>query len=144
MASFGEKVDTFMGQSSMKLVAFIQGNFHTTEKNAIVLVGICIGVFLSLCLLGCVVVASNVCGSLDKIHVGSPRACCDSGVNKDSSAQEAASTAEGGEAGDEDLEAPSVANTEGAYRSDSDSDDEGQGARLSKQAQKRARSMAGV
>lgn len=142
MASFGEKVDSLMNKGSMGFVEFIKENFHTTEKNAIVLVGVCIGVFLSLWLLACVVVAGNVCGSLSKVNLGSPRACCDS--VKAVEAQEAAPAAEGGEAGDDDPEAPSVANTEGAYRSDSDSDDEGQGARLSKQAQKRARSMAGV
>ena len=36
------------------------------------------------------------------------------------------------------------ASTEGAYRSDSESDDEGQGEKLSKEAQKRSRSSSGV
>ena len=40
--------------------------------------------------------------------------------------------------------APSAVGTEGAYRSDSDSDDEGEGAKVSREAQRRARCASGL
>lgn len=115
--------------ATLLLVRSIEARFNQTEKNAIVEIGIMIGACASICLIACVMLIGRYC-------------CLQNGGRKGAVMDSTDSVIEEGvdnEGGD-----PSVANTEGAYRSDSDSDDEGQSVKLSKEAQKRSRSTAGV
>jgi len=132
--------------ATMRLVKDLEDRFDQSEKSATVEVGVTIGVVISLCILSCMCFSAKACRLCKGSDVAAP-ACC--GV------KETRIDLEGAEEDEEDCGednsgvgdihgAPSVVNTEGAYRSDTDSDDEGQGATLSKEAQKRARANGSV
>ena len=131
-----EAFSTHITNASLLLVKAIEQRFSQTEKNATIEIGVVLGMLLSACIL-VLMYALNRCRKYKKDIE-------ESGPTSDVSLE---SAAEGCESKDEeDCEnAPSAtAQSTGAYRSDSDSDDEGQGARVNKEAQKRARKSNGV
>ena len=129
--------------ATMRLVKDLEDRFHQSEKSATIEVGITIGVVISLCILSCVCFSAKACRVCKGSDVAAP-ACCgakEMRVDLEDAEDDEKDRDKGdGSTSMSDMNgAPSVANTEGAYRSDTDSDDEGQGATLSKEAQKRAR-----
>ena len=133
-------VSSEVTNATLLLVRSIEERFNQTEKNAIIEVGIAIGVFASIWLIVCIILLGRCYRRRNGDDVA-PGTCCNAG-SKDVVIDSTESVIEEGI--ENESGAPSVANTEGAYRSDSDSDDEGQGAKLSKEAQKRSRSTVGV
>jgi hypothetical protein len=131
---------------TMRLVKDLEDRFHQSEKSATIEVGIAIGVVISLCILSCMCFSAKACRVCKGSDVVAP-ACCGAKEMRvdleDAEDDEEDRDGGGGSMGDMDG-APSVANTEGAYRSDTDSDDEGHGTTLSKEAQKRARANGSV
>ena len=131
-------VSSEITNATLLLVRSIEERFSQTEKNAIIEVGIVIGACASVCLIACVILIGRYCC----LQNGGDAPCLQNGGSKDAVMDSTDSVVEEGV--DNEGGAPSVANTEGAYRSDSDSDDEGQSVKLSKEAQKRSRSTVGV
>lgn len=119
--------------ASLLLVNAVEDQFSQSENNAAIEIGVCIGMVLSACIL-LFIYGFKRCRRQKKLIK-------ESGPASDVSIESNADRCENKD--DEDCEdcekAPYAVRTEGAYRSDSDSDDDGQGARVNKEAQKRSR-----
>ena len=133
-------VSSEVTNATLRLVRSIEERLNQTEKNAIIEVGIAIGVFASIWVIACVILMGRCYRRRNDGNVA-PGACCNAG-SKDVVVDSTESVVK--EKVESENGVPYAANTEGAYRSDSDSDDEGQSAKLSKEAQKRSRSTGGV
>ena len=112
--------------------------------------GVAIGVIVSVCIMLCLCCSAKVC--IAAKQGDSPVvACCkpsasditlEEGHDHDDNEEGGYDASHPGGNGMEN--APSVVGTEGAYRSGSDSDDEGEGAKVSREAQRRARCASGT
>jgi hypothetical protein len=142
-----ESVGVSVTNATLGLVRDMEVYFEQSEKTATVEVGVAIGVIVSVCIMLCLCCSAKVCMAANKgdSHVV---ACCkpsardialESGHDDE---EEGYNTSSPGGGGVEN--APSAVGTEGAYRSDSDSDDEGEGAKVSREAQRRARCASGI
>jgi hypothetical protein len=97
----------------------MENTYGESERTATITIGICVGITVSLVIMACFCVGSRMFGGVQK----RPRV-------KKMHCQETAKT---------NSAQHNSLDTEGAYRSDSDADDEGQGQQITKRAQVRAR-----
>lgn len=146
MGSIGDSVTN----ATLKLVRDLGVYFEQSEKTATVEVGVAIGVLVSVCIMLCLCCSAKVCIAAKRGD--SPVvACCkpssseitledgrDNNEDEDEEYRDPQADAGGAE------NAPSTLGTEGAYRSDSDSDDEGEGAKVSREAQRRSLCASGM
>lgn len=136
MAADGDAVTN----ATLKLVGDMQTYFEVSEQTATMAIGVSIGVAVSCVILLCMCCSSKVIYVTgQKLAFG--RGCCAATAMESATpalhtnSAENDTTSAPGPTGTE-----SVFGTEGAYRSDSESDDEGEGAKAAAVAQKRARS----
>lgn len=122
-----------IANATMPLVKTLADTLSQSEKNATVEIGVVIGMATSALVLSLIYVAK-----LCIVRINKPS---NAPMKSDVSTE---SQTEACEEKDEDCENAPATGTEGAYRSDSDSDDDGQGTRVAKEAQKRARKSNGV
>lgn len=116
---------------SLQLVRAVEERFAQTESNATVEVGVAIGVFMSVCILAALYAASRRrAPAISEADAPAPSGAC--AVEESPKGADAESGADG------------AVGTEGCYRSDSDSDDEGRGVKICKEAQRRSRASHGV
>lgn len=134
--SYDHAFDQGFSELSLELVNMIETRFSQNEQNATIEVGVVLGIFSSILIL-LFMCACNRCRHTRR-QVEMP---C--GTTKEKNdielSVESAVDGSGGE-----IESSTPASTEGFYRSDSDSDDEGASMKISKEAQKRSRSSNGV
>lgn len=127
---------------TLVVVKRIEQRFRQSEKTATVEVGVAIGALASIVILLGILCSTRVCLTNQPSGVGG-RACC-AKVPRDLN-MEGAQDDDDDVAGNERSEhEQSPARTEGAYRSESDTDDEGEGVRVAREAQKRARASGEV
>ena len=146
MESLGDSVTN----ATLKLVRDLEVYFEQSEKTATVEVGVAIGALVSVCIMLCLCCSAKVCIAAKRGD--SPVvACCkpssseitlEEGRDNDDDEDEEYGGTQAEAGGTES--APSALGTEGAYRSDSDSDDEGEGAKVSREAQRRSRCASGM
>lgn len=139
-----------MTNATMKLVRDLEAYFEQSEKAATVEVGVAIGVLVSVCIMVCLCCSAKVCIAAKRGD--SPVvACCkpssseitlEDGRNDDEEEDDECGGTQPEAGGKEN--APSALGTEGAYRSDSDSDDEGESVKVSREAQRRSRCASGM
>lgn len=126
MAWLGDSVTN----ATLRLVRGIETKYEQSEQMATIAVGITVGVVISVCIMACLCVSAKVCSSMRR-RTSMKEVCC--------TEEEPVSPqydTDGGVPAAQDCHS---LDTEGAYRSDSDADDEGHGQRLAKDAQRRAR-----
>ena len=141
-----ESVTSNVNASILDLLQDLETRFNQTEHIVTIEVGVALGLISSFAISVVLWASSRIAarttdGPLDFVKTKIK----DDRIVLTPSMDMQADEAENGNAVGKDSTAPpSVANTEGAYRSDSESDDEGAKDRLSKTAQRRSRSSAGV
>lgn len=112
--------------ATMKIIDKLK-NMGQSESEATIEVGVTIGVAVSLLIFA----AASVCLVRTKAPVPSANEALDDAQTGDAVQEEAS-------------EADIERGTEGAYRSDTESEDEDQNKKIAKQAQKRARNTSGM
>jgi hypothetical protein len=133
METFGNDLTNF----TLVIVKNIEQRFRQSEKTATVEMGVAIGAVASVIIILCIFCSAKVCHCRQGIGTVGPM-CCKPLVSD--VALEVAHYADENAAADDACEnAHPPAGTEGAYRSESDSDDEGEGVRVAREAQKRSR-----
>lgn len=129
--------DERLTDATLKLVRLIEEKFNQTEKTATITLGVLVGIVASTCLISCMITSRHLYKTQNNRVTGSADTCCVTNEHCEVFEQPVSvSLAEGD---GETANVSSAAGTEGAYRSDSDSDDEGQGAKLCEEAQRRSR-----
>lgn len=138
METFGNEVTNF----TLTVVKNIEQRFKQSERTATVEVGVAIGAVASIVIMLCIFCSARVCRGRRGAGAVSPMCCkppaSDVTIDAPHSDDEDAAV----EGGCEHASPP--AGTEGAYRSESDSDDEGESVRVAREAQKRARAMGAM
>lgn len=138
-----------MTNATLKLIQDFGDYFQQSEKAVIVEVGMALGVVMSVCIVLCLYCSASV--YVDTERRDSPMmACCKprardltpgGGLGHDGE-EESDGVSLPGATGPEN--ALSTLDTEGAYRSDSESDDGGEGKKVALAAQKLARRASGI
>lgn len=127
---------------TLTVVKNIEQRFRQSEKTATVEVGVAIGAVASIVIMLCIFCSARACRCRRGAGTVGPM-CCNPPVSE--------VTIDAPHSEDEDAAADGScerasppAGTKGAYRSESDSDDEGEGVRVAREAQKRARAMGAM
>tara|TARA_B100001057_G_scaffold487662_1_gene570736 strand:+ start:1833 stop:2258 length:426 start_codon:yes stop_codon:yes gene_type:complete len=135
MEAFGNEVTNF----TFTVVKNIEQRFKQSEKTATVEVGVAVGAVASIMIMLCIFCSARACRCRRGAGTVGPM-CCKPPVSKVTidvpHSEDEDAAADGG-----CKRASQSAGTEGAYRSESDSDDEGESVRVAREAQKRARAM---
>jgi len=134
--------------ATLDLVRDIEVYFEQSENTATAAVGVAIGAVVSVCIMLCLCCSTKMCISAKRgkspvvacCKRGSSDTALEYGHDNDDDDEGYGSQAEAG--GKEN--APSALGTEGAYRSDSDSDYEDEGVKASREAQRHSRCASGV
>jgi len=142
-----DSIGSSVTNATLEIIRDIEVYLEQSESTVTVEVGVAIGVVLSMCIMACVCCSAKVCIAAE-IGDCAVVTCCKSDVN-------VVTLKDGCDDDDDDSGEPqsekvvtenahSALGTEGAYRSDSDSNDEGEGDKVSREAQKRSRRASGM
>ena len=120
--------------ATLHLVLQVESRYEQSEQIATVAVGVAVGVVVSALLMACLCLCSRA-RAFYKRRANMKEVCC---------SDEPQSPAYSGSPAATPVPEHTSLDTEGAYRSDSDADDEGQGRRIDRAAQRLSRGEGSV